>query len=32
MDLINEFDKTKLARINELAQIAKDRRPKLNIG
>lgn len=25
MDLINEFDKTKLARINELAKIAKER-------
>jgi len=25
MDLINEFDKTKLARINELARIAKER-------
>ncbi len=25
MDLINEFDKNKLARINELARIAKER-------
>ena len=25
MDLINEFDKTKLARITELARIAKER-------
>lgn len=25
MDLINEFDKTKLARINELSRIAKER-------
>ena len=25
MDLVNEFDKNKLARINELAKIAKER-------